>query len=95
MNQKALEILYKEKSLEIMFTQRFDGLSIFKDIHDMMPPIGSIDRVVMNFSGSPDIETSELYYLVAELAADPLFNDVEIVIAGLRGRCMDKVCLPN
>jgi len=91
MNQTVLDILYKEKSIEITFTQRFDGLSAFKNIHDMMPPIGSIDRIVMNFSGCPDVETSELYYLVAELAADPLLDDVEIVIVGLRGRCMDKV----
>ena len=89
MNQATADVLYKDKDVEINFTQAFDGLPAFQQIHDIMPPVGCVDRIVMNFSHISCIETPELYYLLAELAADPLFDGIGIDIVGLRGGSMD------
>jgi hypothetical protein len=95
MSPATIEAMYIDRNLEVHCAKIFDGLSAFKHIHAIMPPIGSIDRVVIKFSDIPSIATTELYYLLAELAADPLFDNVEIDVTGLRGNVMDKVAFIN
>ena len=62
----------------------FDGLQTFKEIRLAMPPIGSVDRLILDFSQVPHVSPIELYALFVELAAVPRFSQIEICIEGLR-----------
>jgi len=67
---------------------KFDGLRTFQEISYMMPPVGSVDRLVLDFSHVSNIKPIEVYALLAEMAAVPRFKEIEITIEALH---FDKI----
>ena len=67
---------------------KFDGLQTFQEINYLMPPVGSVDKLVLDFSQVSKIKPIEVYALLAEMAAVPRFSEIEITIEGLH---FDKI----
>jgi hypothetical protein len=67
---------------------KFDGVQTFQEIKYLMPPVGTVDRLVLDFSHLSNIRPIEVYALLAEMAADQRFREIEITIEGLR---FDKI----
>ena len=84
MDQAALEVLYKEGDVRVLFTRELESLTAFKRIHYMMPPVGHIERIVLDFSGNGSVKPAELYCLLEEIAAVPHFERVRINIEGFK-----------
>jgi hypothetical protein len=84
MDQAALEVLYKEGDVKVIFTREFEGLNAFRHIHYMMPPVGYIERIVLDFSSNGAVKPVELCSLLEEIAAVPHFERVKINIEGLK-----------
>lgn len=76
-------MLCSERDVVVSLKGDFDGFQAFEEVYDLMPPVRSVDRIVLNFSSVTRAKTEELYYMFAELAAEPRFIDLEIVIQGL------------
>jgi hypothetical protein len=89
MYHPAFGVLVSDEDVKINFTGEFDGLRTFEHIHDLIPPAGGVGRVILDFSDSSRARPIELYYLLAELAMDPRFGDIEISIEGLHCNRMD------
>jgi hypothetical protein len=84
MDHAALEFLYKEGDVKVIFTQEFEGLAAFKHIRYMMPPVGDIERIVLDFSRNGSVKPVELCCMLEEMAAVPHFRKVKINIEGLK-----------
>ena len=84
MDQVALEVLYEERDVKVIFSHEFEGLAAFKHIRYMMPPVGSIERILFDFSRNGSVKPLELYRLLKEIAAVPHFENVKINIEGLK-----------
>jgi len=65
-----------------------DGLETFNRICEFMSPAGRDESVIFDFSGLSQISLVELQYLLAKLAAEPRFKDIEISIDGLKCGCL-------
>ena len=83
MQQSACTARYNDHDAEFSFAGEFDGVKTFKQMYDLMPPIGSVNRIALVFSNVSRIKLSELQHLFAEMAAVPHFNSIEISIEGL------------
>ena len=94
MHQCSHRILDNEREVKLNFKGEFDGLQAFEHIHDSLAPADCFDSVTLDFSGVSRVKPIELHYLLADLADDPCFNNVEIRIQGLRFSYMDTEC-PN
>jgi len=70
----------------------FDGLQTFKEIRYAMPPIGCVDRLILDFSRVSYVSPVELYALLVEMAAAQRFSKIEICIEGLRFSKMADWC---
>jgi hypothetical protein len=84
MDKAALEFLYEEVDVKVIVTQEFDGLAAFKHIRCMMPPVGSTERIVLDFSGNGSVKPIELYCFLEEIAAVPHFKNVIVNIEGFK-----------
>jgi hypothetical protein len=84
MEQAALEVLYKEGDVKVIFTQEFEGLAAFRHISYLMPPVCDIERMVLDFSSNGSVKPVELCCLLEEMAAIPHFGKVKINIEGLK-----------
>jgi hypothetical protein len=69
-------------------SEDFDGLKTFQEIRDLMPPVGSVDKIVLDFSRVSNVKPIEVYALLAEMAAVSRFKELKISIEGLQ---FDKV----
>ncbi len=84
MDQAILKVLFEERDVKVIFTQEFEGLAAFRHIRDMLPPVGHIERVVLDFSSNGFVKPVELCCLLEEMAAVPHFGKVKINIEGLK-----------
>jgi len=84
MDQPAPDVLCKEGVVKVIFTHEFDALAAFKHIRYLMPPVGCIERIVLNFSNNGSVKPAELYCLLVEIAAVPHCENVRINIEGLK-----------
>ena len=94
MYQCSHRVLYDRREIRFSFRGEFCGLQVFEHIHDSLPPVDCLDRVILDFSGVVRANPIELLYLLEDIRDDPCFNNVEIRIQGLRFNHMDMVC-PN
>jgi hypothetical protein len=88
MFQTACGILYQNQDLKVNIHGEFDGLQTFERVDDLASKHDSFERLVLDFSDASRVRVLELFYLLNELAADARFEDAEISIEGLKGRCM-------
>jgi hypothetical protein len=79
-----LQILLEDETMTIQSGDEFDGLRTFQSIQQMMPPIGTYDRIILDFSGISGITPSEIYRMSNEMLYDPHFRNVEISMVGFR-----------
>lgn len=84
MDRAALEVSCKEGDVKVTFIQEFEGLAAFKHICYMMPPVGHVERIVLNFSRNCLIKPVELCCLLEEMAAVLHFEKATINIEGLK-----------
>jgi hypothetical protein len=80
----AFEVQEIDQDSRFDIEGEFDGLQTFKEIRYAMPPVGCVDRLILDFSHVPHVNPLELYALLVEMAAVPRFNGVEISLKGLR-----------
>ena len=90
MCQPSIGVLCRDQNVAVNLKGELDGLKTFEDMYDLMPAVGCVDRLILNFSDIARVKSIELYYLLAELATEPRFSDIEISIEGLKCDRMDK-----
>ena len=86
-----LQIPPEDGFLAVESEDNFDGLKVFPSIQQLMPPIGTYDRVVFDFSGISGITPLEIYQMSNEMAYDPHFRNVEISIVNFRLESAQKM----
>ena len=94
MYKPALWVQHDKREVRVNLKDEFDGLHSFEHIHDSMPPVAGVDRIILDFSQTSRVKPIELHYLLTDLSDDPCFDNIEICIQGLRFNHMDMEC-PN
>ncbi len=84
MIRNAFTLLREERDVRVSSRGDFDGVRMFDDILDMMPPTHDVERIILDFSHTSRLSPLELHYLLSELAADPSFSNVEICLEGVK-----------
>ena len=92
MHQCSHRVLSDGREVRWNFKGEFDGLQAFEHIHDSLPAVDGFDRIILDFSSVTRVKPIELHYLMADLADDPCFNNIEIRVEGLRYSYMDMEC---
>lgn len=87
----AIAVTYEDHRMRVSLADPLESLSIFKEISVLMPPVGSFDRLVLDFSNVDQFNSFELLHLLIELEASPQFKAVEISIVNLRADAMAGV----
>jgi len=90
MRNSTCKVTHRGRDLLVTLQGDLDGRKAFGSIYDLMPPIDSIDRIEFNFSSVLHAKTEEISFLLAELAANFRFSDLQIAIQGLNWSAMDK-----
>lgn len=92
MHQCSHRLLNDKRELKVNFKGEFDGVRAFERIHDSLPALDCFDRLILDFSRVAQVKPIEIHYLLADLADDPCFNNIEIRVEGLRFSYMDAEC---
>ena len=90
MHQSAIGVLCRDQEVTANFNGDFDGLRTFECIYELLPPAGSADRLVLDFSNVSQLKPVELFYLLAEMATEPRFSDMAISLENLQCSRMNK-----
>jgi hypothetical protein len=88
MLQTACGILYQDQDLKLNIRGEFDGMQTFEQVAEIASSPASLGRVVLDFSDASRVRAIELFYLLTELAREPLFEETTFSIEGLRGKDM-------
>lgn len=78
-----MEFLYEGREVKLSFKGEFESLASFKRISDLMPPLGCVKQVILDFSGVHRMEPVELFLLLAEFAALQRYRDTSFSIVKL------------
>ena len=84
MSKSAVVKTYNEHGSKFNLSGDFDGLQTFQEIQDLMPPVGSVDKLVLDFTHVSNVKPIEVYALLAEMAAVSRFSELKIDIEGLQ-----------
>lgn len=88
MFQTVCGILHENNDVRLNIRGEFDGLNVFEHVYGLVSERIPFERVVFDFSDASRVRVVELFYLLQELVGDPRFQDVELSIEGLQGKCM-------
>jgi len=89
MQESACSLLWRDRDVVVNLKGDLDGFQTFEQVFDLMPPVKTVNRIVFDCSTLARAKTEEVYYMLAELAANPRFIDMEIVIQGLQWNMLD------
>ena len=84
MYQSRIGVMRDEEYTKLNLMGEFDGLQTFEQVNDLVFHDGSVDRLALDFSHASRVKPLEIYYLLAELSANPNLSDIQVSIEGLQ-----------
>jgi hypothetical protein len=86
----TVDVTYDDRQMIVNLTDPFESLQTFQNISTLSPPVGTFDRLILDFSEVHRFEPAELFQLFIELEASPQFEPVNILLVNLTKMKGDK-----